>query len=481
LGRDGTVQRCNPAFERIVGARADEIKGRPVSLVKAQQDQSSAFAEELNCSGAVANVETRLVRKDGSEFDASISYAPLQAEAGGPAGFVAAVQDISDRKRAEEALRRTQAYLAEGQRLSHTGSWHWSVSTGEFVWSQEFFAIFGFDPEKDKPSYQLFVERIDPEDRPTIEEVLWADVGERKDFDVEYRLVLPEGLIKHLHTIGHFVVSQSDDVEYIGTVIDITERKRAEEERERLRQAQADLAHINRVTTMGELTASLAHEIRQPITAAMTNAQSCLRWLGRDQPDLAEAHEAASRIVKDVTRASEIISRIRLLFKKGTPQRELLDVNEVIQEMIALLRNEASRYSISIRCDLANDLPKAMADRVQLQQVFMNLMLNGIEAMKDIGPVGELTIKSQQGDNRQLLISVGDTGVGLQPEQAEQIFNAFFTTNPQGTGMGLPISRSIIESHGGRLWATAHSGQGATFHFTLPSEGGVSGCAASYS
>jgi signal transduction histidine kinase len=246
------------------------------------------------------------------------------------------------------------------------------------------------------------------------------------------------------------------------------ERKLAREERERLRQAQADLAHINRVTTIGELTVSLAHEIKQPIAAAATDAKTCLRWLTRDHPDVEEAREAASRVVKDATRAAEIISRIRSLFEKGEAQRELLDVNEVIEDMITLLRSEAARYSISIRSELANDLPKIMADRVQLQQVFMNLMLNGIEAMKDMGPRGELTIHSQQHPDRQLLISVSDTGVGLQPAQTEQIFDAFFTTKAQGTGMGLPISRSIVESHGGRLWATPHSGRGTTFRFTLP-------------
>jgi signal transduction histidine kinase len=249
------------------------------------------------------------------------------------------------------------------------------------------------------------------------------------------------------------------------------ERKLAREERERLRQAQADLAHINRVTTMGELTASLAHEIKQPITAAVTDAKTCLRWLHRDEPEVAEASDAARRIVTDVTRAADIISRISLLFKKGVSQRELLDVNEVIEEMIALLRSEAGRYSIAIHSELASALPNVMADRVQLQQVFMNLMLNGIEAMKDMSTVGELTIKSQRDDNGQLLISVGDTGAGLRPEQADKIFNAFFTSKPQGTGMGLPISRSIIESHGGRLWAAAHSSRGATFQFTLPSHG----------
>ncbi len=246
-----------------------------------------------------------------------------------------------------------------------------------------------------------------------------------------------------------------------------TERKLAREERERLRQAQADLAHINRVTTMGELTASLAHEIRQPISAAVTNAKTCLRWLGRDKPDVVEAAEAASRLVKDVTRAADIIGRISSLFKKDALQRELVDVNELIREMIVLLRSEANRYSISIRTELAEDVPKVMADRVQLQQVFMNLMLNGIDAMKETNGGSELAIKSEA-DDGQLLISVSDTGVGLPPEQADQIFRAFFTTKENGTGMGLPISRSIIESHGGRLWFTGNSGRGATFQFTLP-------------
>jgi signal transduction histidine kinase/PAS domain-containing protein len=246
-----------------------------------------------------------------------------------------------------------------------------------------------------------------------------------------------------------------------------TERKLAREERERLRQAQADLAHINRVTTMGELTASLAHEIRQPISAAVTNAKTCLRWLGRDKPDVVEAAEAASRLVKDVTRAADIIGRISSLFKKDALQRELVDVNELIREMIVLLRSEANRYSISIRTELAEDVPKVMADRVQLQQVFMNLMLNGIDAMKETNGGSELAIKSEA-DDGQLLISVSDTGVGLPPEQADRIFRAFFTTKENGTGMGLPISRSIIESHGGRLWFTGNSGPGATFQFTLP-------------
>jgi C4-dicarboxylate-specific signal transduction histidine kinase len=247
-------------------------------------------------------------------------------------------------------------------------------------------------------------------------------------------------------------------------VRDVTERKQAEEA---LRQAQSDLAHVNRVTTMGELTASLAHELNQPIAAAITDANTCLRWLTRGQPDLEEARNAATRIVKDATRAGEIISRIRQVFKKSPAQRELVDVNEVIREMIVLLLSEATRYSVSVRTELAN-LPHIMGDRVQLQQVLMNLMTNSIDAMKDVDGARELIISSQQAEDGQLMISVSDTGVGLPPQQANQIFNAFFSTKPQGTGMGLRISRSIIESHGGRLWAGDNSPRGASFHLTLP-------------
>jgi len=256
-------------------------------------------------------------------------------------------------------------------------------------------------------------------------------------------------------------------VSWYGTAIDIEERYRAEEA---LRQAQADLARVNRVTTMGELTASLAHEVNQPIAAAVTNANTCLRWLTRDHPDMEEARGAAMRIVKDGTRAAEIIKRIRLLFKKGISERELVDVNEVIREMIVLLRGEAMRYSILVRTELEADTRRVMGDRVQLQQVLMNLMINGIDAMKDVEWARELAVKSQRAGNEQVLVSVSDTGVGLPPQQADQVFNAFFTTKAHGTGMGLRISRTIVESHGGRLWAADNSPRGAGFYFTLPTK-----------
>ena len=254
-------------------------------------------------------------------------------------------------------------------------------------------------------------------------------------------------------------------LKWYGTSADIEDRKRAEEEREKLR---TDLAHVNRVSMLGELAASVSHELKQPIAAAITNANTCIRWLKRDHPDVDEALEASSRIVKDGCRATEIIDRLRSLYKKSPPERELVDVNELVVEMLVLLRSEAARYSIAVRTELAPDLPKITADRVQLQQVLMNLMLNAIEAMKDTA--GQLTIKTEMGPGGPVLISVSDTGVGLPTEKTEQIFNAFFTTKPEGSGMGLSISRSIVESHGGRLWAANNSPHGARFCFTLPTK-----------
>ena len=251
----------------------------------------------------------------------------------------------------------------------------------------------------------------------------------------------------------------------LSLIASVSEQMRAEEE---LRQAQAELARVHRVTTMGALTASLAHEIDQPIAAAVTNAAACLNWLAGDKPNLEEARLAATAIVKDGTRAAQIIDRIRLLFKKGAPQQELLDVNDVIREIVLLVRSEVARYSISIRIELAADLPRITGDRVQLQQVMMNLISNGIDATKDVKGKRELAIRSERAENAQLRVCVSDTGMGLPPQQAEEIFKAFFTTKDHGTGMGLSISRSIAESHNGRLWAAENLPRGASFYLVLP-------------
>jgi len=418
-------------------------------------------------------VEFRIVLPDGTvRYILGLGH-PAFSPSGELVEVVGTDVDVTDRRRAEEALRRSEGYLAEAQRLTRTGSWAWSVATRHSVyWSQENYRLFGFDPEGGIPSDEAFYQRIHPEDRDRVRrEVFLERPDEGSHFDVEFRIVLPDGAIKYVRSTGHPVCNISGDLlEYVGTSIDVTERKRADEERERLRQAQADLARVNRVTTMGELTVSLAHEVNQPIAAAITNANTCMRWLAADTPNLEEARAAAMRIVNDGTRAAEIIKRVRLLFKKGSPERELVDLNEVVRDMIVLLRSEATRYSISVRTDLAADLPRVMGDRVQLQQVVMNLMINGIDAMKDVDETRKLIVKSERGKDEQVLVSVSDTGVGLPQQQADQIFDAFFTTKSYGTGMGLRISHSIVESHGGRLWAAENSPRGASFYVTLPAK-----------
>jgi NO-binding membrane sensor protein with MHYT domain/signal transduction histidine kinase len=369
----------------------------------------------------------------------------------------------------EEKLQETEAYLSEAQRLSHTGSFGWRVSTGNILWSEESFRIFQYD-RTTKPSVELILQRVHPEDAALVRQTIGRAAQDGKDFDFKHRLLMPDGSVKYVRVVAHALNDVSGSLQFVGAVMDVTERKRAEEERERLRHALADLARANRLTMMGELTASLAHEVNQPIAAAVTSANSCIRWLEADVPNLEKARSAATRIVQDGTRAAEIIGRVRLLFQKGTLQLELVGLNEVIEEMIVLLRGEATRYAISVRTQLSADLPQVRGDRVQLQQVMMNLMMNSIDAMKAVDWARELAIKSQRTENEQLLVTVSDTGVGLPAGQVDQIFNAFFTTKAHGTGMGLRICRSIVESHGGRLWAANNSARGANFYFTLPAK-----------
>ena len=466
---DGSIDFINQRFLEFTGRSMEDMLGwgwrsliHPDDLTRYLGEWQAAVA-----TGEPMESEARVRQMDGDYRWLLIRNVPLRDKLQNIVNWYGTAIDIEERHLAEDALRRSEAYLAEAQRLSNTGSFGWSVSTGEILWSEETVRIFQYD-RTTKPTVDLILQRVHPEDAVHVKQTMESASMNGTDFEHEYRLVMPDTSVKYVHVVAHASSNESGRVEFVGAVMDVTERKRAEEA---LRDAQVNLARVSRLTTMGELTVSLAHEIKQPIAAAVTDAKTCLRWLGRDQPDLAEAREAASRIIKDATRAADIISRVRLLFKKGAPQKELVDVNEVILEMIVLLRSEAMRYSISFRTELAEDLPQAVGDRVQLQQVMMNLCINSIDAMKDVDGTRELIVKSQQAENEHLMVSVSDTGVGLPPQQAEQIFNAFFTTKPHGTGMGLRISRSIIESHGGRLWATDNSPRGASFHFTLSTKG----------
>jgi len=634
----GIITSWNKGAERLFGYAAEEAVGQNILLIipPDRRDEERAIIERLTRGEQVDHFETVRMRKDGGLLDVALTISPMKDAAGRVVGASKLARDITERKRAEESLRRSEGYLAEAQRLSHTGSWAWAPATGEMRYcSEELYRLMGFDPQGGQPRFETFFKCIHPDDQPRIAKTLERARHQRAEFEMEDRIVLASGEIRDVHVVGHPVLSPSGDLEeFVGTMMDVTERNQAEalrdgesrileliardarleevleklahvvearftgllcstllldedgqhvrhvagpslpepytkaliglpigpkagscgtamyrrelvvvtdilkdplweayrdlvephglracwstpilahsgktlgsfamyyreprspslaethalemathlagiaierklagEERERLRQAQAELAHINRVTTMGELAASLAHEVNQPIAAAVTNANSCYQWLAGDVPNLEKARAAAMRIVNDGTRAAEIISRIRLPFQKSTPQRELVDVNEVIGEIIVLLHGEATRYSISVRTELAADLPRVRGDRVQLQQVMMNLMMNSIDAMKAVDGTRELVIRSQRAENEQLQVSVSDSGVGLPSQKLERIFDAFFTTKAQGTGMGLRICRSIVESHGGRLWATAAPGSGATFQFTLP-------------
>jgi PAS domain S-box-containing protein len=383
-------------------------------------------------------------------------------------GFHGTTMDVTEQELLTKQLRREQAYFIDAQSLAHIGSWAYNLVTRKILHSSdENSRLYGFDPSQGPIPAERFFDGLHLEDAPSVNAALERAVHEGTDFYLdEYRIHHTDGSVRFLRAIGHRNAS-GEPGEYVGVTMDITDRKRAEEERERLRRLEADLAHTNRVNMMGELAAALAHEIKQPIAASVTSASACMRWLAHDPPDLQRARAAVARIEQEGNRAADIINSLRSFYKTGTPvERQSVDVPGAIREMTALLRTEAVRHGVTIRAESEADMPNILVDRVQFQQVLMNLMLNAIEAMKDTG--GELTIRSGLNREGQVTVSISDTGVGLPAEGLDLIFDPFHTTKPQGTGMGLTISRSIVESYGGRVWATANKGAGATFHFTLP-------------
>jgi PAS domain S-box-containing protein len=431
------------------------------------QDQASLTAtmKKLHEEHGGCDVTNRIVRPDGEIRYVRCVGIPV-AEDGVFRGYRGTTIDVTEHELLTQKFRREQAYLAEGQSLTHAGSWACNLVRRQIVHSSDENArLYGFDPSQGPIPFDHYYNTILAEDESVISAKLGNAIREGADYDVEFRIRRTDGAIRFLRGIGHHNPSQEIG-EYVGITMDITEQKHAEQERERLRQLEADLAHINRVNMMGELAAALAHEIKQPIAAAAANAGACLGFLDGEHPDILEAREAASGTIGCARRAAEIIDHVRSLFKKSFPQREAVDLNELIREISLLLKNDIGRNSVTVRLELAENLPEIAGDRVQLEQVLMNLMLNAIEAMHDAK--GDLTITSQSTDDGHLSISVSDTGVGIPAGKLDQIFDTFFTTKPQGTGMGLAISRSIVESHGGRLWATSNSGRGSTFQFTLP-------------
>jgi PAS domain S-box-containing protein len=376
--------------------------------------------------------------------------------------------EISRRQRTEEDLRRSEAYLGEAQRLSHTGSWALDVATGQFIHSsEEHHRLFGFDPREGIPVWKDWARRVHREDREGTWDRIQRGISERTDFELDYRTVNPDGTIKYVQALGHPVFNAAGDlVEFVGTSIDVTQRRRAEEAR---LDAQNQLAHVHRVTAMGQLAASIAHEVNQPIAATVTNAQAALRWLDRRPADLEEVRQALARIAKDGHRAAEVIDEIRALIKKAPPRKDRLEINGAIHEVIALTRGEAVKNGVSVQTELIDGLPLIEGDRVQLQQVILNLIINAFEAMSGISEgVRELLISTRKAEPDGVLVAVRDSGPGLAPATLERLFESFYTTKPGGLGLGLSICRSIIEAHGGRLWACANVPCGAIFQFTVP-------------
>jgi signal transduction histidine kinase len=375
----------------------------------------------------------------------------------------------SDLRRAldenRERLRRSEAQLAEGQRLGHSGSWGLNVSTGELIFSDETFRILDFDPEQPTPSFAAAIRRIHPDDRETVLRILATAVRGQKDYQFEARLALPDGSAKYVDVAGRPFTNGSGGLEFVGTVLDITDRKRAEE---KLAEAQAQLAHMARVTIMGELSASIAHEVNQPLGAIAADGHACLRWLDRTEPNVGEAKAAVTRMIREATRASEVIGRIRSLAGKRPHQMIAIDMNQALLGVLSLMRYPILKNGILLKTDLANDLRPARGDLVQLQQVMVNLIVNAVEAMAVTSEgTRELLVASQNEGQGQIVIQVRDSGIGIDPCRLQQIFQPFVTSKPDGMGIGLSLSRTIVEAHGGRLWAERNQGPGATFRFSL--------------
>jgi PAS domain S-box-containing protein len=436
---------------------------------------AEAAAAALVRHGPRYDVEYRVVRPDGAERIIHSQGDVTWDEAGRPLRQFGVLQDITELRQAEkelraseQALRRSEAYLAEAQRLSHTGTLAFNA-TAPVYWSEESYRIWGLDPQQGLPDRETVFQRIHRDDRERVNAEIDEALREKRDFAIEFRIVLPDGTVKYIESIGRPLFSTNDILfEMVATHVDVTERKRAQEEHDRLRQLETDLAHVNRLSMMGELTASLAHEILHPIATARNNARAAMRFLDKSPPNMVEVREALACIVKDADRGKEIVDRVRDHIKKAPPRNERFDLNAAIKEVIEMVRAPIDKNGVSVRTSLASGLTLVYGDRVQLQQVALNLILNAVEAMGSVEKgARELSICSKQDQKNDILVAVEDSGPGIDPVHLERVFAPFYTTKISGIGMGLSICRSIISAHGGQLWAEAGT-RGAIFKFTLP-------------
>jgi PAS domain S-box-containing protein len=465
---EGAITGANDAFLRMVQYdREDLASGRVrwTDLTPAEwRGHDEQAVADSKATGIFQPFEKEYFRKDGSRVPVLLGGALF--EGGGKEG-VAFVLDLSNQKRAERALRRSEAFLAEGQRLSQNGSFSWRVATDEVTWSEQLYRIYEF--EIGVPvTVELIRTRVHPEDVSLLEKLKMVHQarGGANHFEWQYRLVMPDRAIKYLHAVAHATRDEDGQLEYTAAVQDVTARRISEEA---LDMARAQLTHVARVTTLGVLTASIAHELNQPLSGIITNANTCLRMLAADSPDVNGARETARRMIRDGNRASEVIARLRELFTKKEPTPELVDLNEATREVIALSAGDLQRNRVILRQQLAEDLPPVVGDRVQLQQVILNLLLNASDAMTGIEDrPRHLMISTARDVPDRLRVVVQDAGVGFDPETANRLFEAFYTTKSSGMGIGLSVSRSIIERHHGRIWGARNDGPGATFSFSIP-------------
>jgi PAS domain S-box-containing protein len=464
---DGMVLSVNAFGAAQLGYTVTELVGQSVLNVFFEEDREFVRRHVAVCIenlGQSRSWEVRKVRKDRTVLWVRENAKAVQ-RADNRLIVLVACEDISERKRTEDALRQSQMYLAEAQRIARTGSFGWRVATGEMIWSQETFRIFEFDPSK-KPTLELALRRTHPEDRAVVQRFFERVSQDGKDWEIERRLMMSDGSVKHVRTVAHAVKDAFGGLEFFGAVMDVTAARKAEDE---LQETRAELARVTRVTTLGELTASIAHEVNQPLAGVVSSGNACLRWLASQPPNIEKARQSADRIIRDANRASEVVGRVRSLAKKAPLQRAWSNINETVLETIVLIRMEVERNRVSLTTQLSDDVPLVWADRVQLQQVILNLVINGIEAVSALedGP-RDLIVSTAKEKLIGVLLTVRDSGTGLDPGKLENIFDAFYTTKSEGMGMGLAVSRSIIEAHGGRLWATPNEPRGAVFQFALP-------------
>jgi PAS domain S-box-containing protein len=481
LSADQRIQSGNRAFYAMFGVSREETQGVHLQDLGAGAFTRAALRrrlEQVPTSGqAHESIEVNDVVTAEGRRTLVLDARPLSFPGHPERGLLVTLQDITARKqaeaakdlRSEEDLRRSEAFLAEGQRLSATGSFSWKVATDEITWSEELYRAY--ELEVGVPvTLDLIRTRVHPEDVSLIEKMKMIDQSRDggKDFEWQYRLLMPDGSIKHMHAVAHGTRNQEGQLEYIAAVQDVTARRLSEEA---LTKARADLAKFARVTSLGVLTASIAHEVNQPLSGIITNAGTCLRMLDTDPPNLDGARETVRRTIRDGNRAADVITRLRALFGSDELTLELLDLNEITREVVALSLSDLQRNRVVLRSELAEDLANIQGDRIQLQQVILNLLRNGSDAMADVHDrPRELQVRTAWEDGNRVRVSVRDAGVGIDPENVNELLDAFYTTKKDGMGIGLSVSRSIIERHHGRLWAESNDGPGATFSFSIPSD-----------